>query len=965
MTTLADKAILSGADNRPPMLEKDMYDSWKSRMEIYMMNRQHGIMILESVENGPLLWPIVEENGVTRPKKYSKLSATEAIQADCDVKATNIILQGLPPEAYASGRQNSLAAGTSRLYTSGPSGNNSRKQRTIVSYNCKGERHMSKQCTKPKRKRDEAWFKDKVLLVQAQANGQILHEEELEFLADPRITQAQTTQYVITNNAAYQADDLDAYDSYCDEINSAKIALMANLSHYGSNNLAKAHNLDNVTNNNSNFPAQQDFLILSVIEQLKTQVVKCTKINQDNKSVNETLTAELERYKDQVRILKEGNNVDKASDSCAQSLEIDNLKQTLSEHLKEKESLQQMVQQLEPKLYDGSVIQKTNAIVIRDSEKALMLEDESRSKMLQKQKDPMMSEKKVNTKPVDYAALNQLSQDFETRFVPQTELPTLVEVPKELPKVCMVNSSLKKLKFHLASFDVEKALVITALKETLRNLKRKAVVDEAVTLHPIDLKVDVALLAPKLRNNKTAHYDYLKNTQEETATLREIVENKRLLNPLNTSLDYASNTSKPVVTLVYSRKPKESRNNVPVSNSKINKSTSADKKEPNKSWGSTISNVPSSSTVECSDRSQLTNFVNKFLGTVKFGNDHVAKIMGYGDYKIGMLPSQRTISACAMGKSKRKSHKPKSEDTNQEKLYLLHMDLCGPMRVERVNGKKYILVILDDYSRFTWVKCLRSKDEAPDFIIKGCGYRMLHPKSIHSGDERRVKQELYAKDRTSQDTLTPTLLAGPTYELMKGSCKSLMELEFFLEEVYMVTIDQLDWNNPKGQVKSRSSMTNMLSEESLIGGANVNSSTNLQSTGSPLEMSTQNVESSLSPNFRLLNGIITSIWIGSRRRTLCFQRLSKNVHKKHRHPTACVRPSTSDGTLNDVRTALDDRLKGIRMKYLPQAIWRKSEKERAAAMIQAVDKQRKMRRIMRSLEKFVGGRLYERDFRML
>nr|GFB84323.1 hypothetical protein [Tanacetum cinerariifolium] len=69
-------------------------------------------------------------------------------------------------------------------------------------------------------------------------------------------------------------------------------------------------------------------------------------------------------------------------------------------------------------------------------------------------------------------------------------------------------------------------------------------------------------------------------------------------------------------------------------------------------------------------------------------------------------------------KSTKKSHKPKSEDTNQEKLYLLHMDLYGPMRVESVNGKKYILVIVDDYSRFTWVKFLRSKDETPMFIIK-------------------------------------------------------------------------------------------------------------------------------------------------------------------------------------------------------------------------------------------------------
>nr|GEW52730.1 retrovirus-related Pol polyprotein from transposon TNT 1-94 [Tanacetum cinerariifolium] len=175
------------------------------------------------------------------------------------------------------------------------------------------------------------------------------------------------------------------------------------------------------------------------------------------------------------------------------------------------------------------------------------------------------------------------------------------------------------------------------------------------------------------------------------------------------------------------------------------------------------------------DRSQLFNFVQKFLGTVKFGNDHVAKIMGYGDYKIGNVMISRVYfveelghnlfcdsdletkswlwyrrlshlnygainhqarqglvrglpklkfkkdhlcSACAMGKSTKKSHKPKFEDTNQEKLYFLHMDLCGPMRVESINGKKYILVIVDDYSRFTWVKFLRSNDEAPDFIIK-------------------------------------------------------------------------------------------------------------------------------------------------------------------------------------------------------------------------------------------------------
>nr|GFA35297.1 hypothetical protein [Tanacetum cinerariifolium] len=71
---------------------------------------------------------------------------------------------------------------------------------------------MSKQCTKPKRRRDEQWFKDKVLLVQAQANKQVLQEEEFEFLADPGIAETSSTQYAVTNNAAYQADDLDAYN---------------------------------------------------------------------------------------------------------------------------------------------------------------------------------------------------------------------------------------------------------------------------------------------------------------------------------------------------------------------------------------------------------------------------------------------------------------------------------------------------------------------------------------------------------------------------------------------------------------------------------------------------------------------------------------------------------------------------------------------------------------------------------
>ncbi|GKC59600.1 retrovirus-related pol polyprotein from transposon TNT 1-94 [Tanacetum coccineum] len=93
---------------------------------------------------------------------------------------------------------------------------------------------------------------------------------------------------------------------------------------------------------------------------------------------------------------------------------------------------------------------------------------------------------------------------------------------------------------------------------------------------------------------------------------------------------------------------------------------------------------------------------------------------GYGTEGLPKLKFKKDhlCSACFLGKIKKSSHKPKADETNQEKLYLLHMNLCGPMRVESINGKKYILVIVDDYSRFTWVKVLRSKDEAPKVIIK-------------------------------------------------------------------------------------------------------------------------------------------------------------------------------------------------------------------------------------------------------
>nr|GEV73503.1 hypothetical protein [Tanacetum cinerariifolium] len=305
------------------------------------------------------------------------------------------------------------------------------------------------------------------------------------------------------------------------------------------------------------------------------------------------------------------------------------------------------------------------------------------------------------------------------------------------------------------------------------------------------------------------------------------------------------------------------------------------------------------------------------------------------------------------------------------------------------------------------------------------------------------------------DTLTSKLLAGPIYELMKGSCKSLVELEFFLEEVYKATTDQLDWVNPEGYDKhalcgiphwgrkhqqfygfavKREFAHDVYSKHIIITVTELKivESHNYKhlhwitvrrdddklykfKEGDFKRLRIQDIEDILLP---LVKGKLTNLIVKERfafnvslrmfTRSIKIQRRVEDLQvgvESYQEKLNLTRPDSyrsdlkrkeayiaysnlrgfiyqnkdkqnrlmwidelhkfSDGMLTDIRTALDDRLKGIRIKYLPQTIWRKSDKERATAMIQAIDKGQKTRRIMRSLERFVGGRLYEGDFRML
>nr|GEW01912.1 integrase, catalytic region, zinc finger, CCHC-type, peptidase aspartic, catalytic [Tanacetum cinerariifolium] len=489
MTTLAEFMILSRGDNRPPILDKDMYDSWQSRMELYMGNREHGRMILESVKNGLLIWSTIEENG--------------------------------------SG-----------------------------------------------------------------------------------IAEGSVTQTVITNNATYQADDLDAYDLNLDDITTAKVALKANLSRYGSDVLYE----------DINSSAQQDAMILSVFEQLSNQVTNCNKVNKDNLIANESLSTELERYKERVKLLEERQNVDLESLTTTFNVLKNESKENEAKNIDKEISLEKKVKELDNIVYKlGQSIQTMHILtkpqVFYDNKlkQALGFQNPSYLKKAQQIRlmlyDGNVIAKETNVISIDDSkeTLMPEEENFRKRFVPQQELSTEQAFWFQMSNPSNESSNPSPVKVDIPSELHKEKVCHNNIKNDLRKLKGKDTVDnatqvpDATTIAPGMYKLDPVILAPRDKKNRETQIYYLKHTIEQAAILREIVKQAKSLNPLD-SASYTDCSS---------------------SKAKIVESSIADNSEPNHSWGSNATDIPSSSSL-----------VNDRYCSL-FGNDQFAKIMGYGDYQIG------------------------------------------------------------------------------------------------------------------------------------------------------------------------------------------------------------------------------------------------------------------------------------------------------------------------------------------
>ncbi|GJV94414.1 retrovirus-related pol polyprotein from transposon TNT 1-94 [Tanacetum coccineum] len=602
--SLAENVVVVGADNRPPMLDKTNYSSWASRMLLYIKGKEHGKLLVDSVLNGPFQYGTMAEPGnettpaTIRARTYTNLTDEENICESVDIKAINIVLQGLSHDIYnlVNHNEDAKQIWDRPHITPSPTVHQQQYQTPVLQQSFQAPAIQQSSSTEldsgltSSNPRNQATIQDRRVTVQT-VQGRQTHG-----YANNGERNTATNQGVNRQGAASQARVVKCYN--CQE--EGHFARQCTKPKRPKNSAWFKEKLSS---------AQQDALLMSFIEEMSSQVAKCNKVQQENIVVNETLTAKLERYKEQVKLFEQRQKFD----------------------LNDRE-----------KYINGQLRQTHVALSITDSEETLELAEESRLKMQAKQNDPSLKEKKVNIGPVDYVALNKPSEHFVKHFVPQKQLsaeqafwlpisqpvsiklpvpsePILKkEIPRELPSISMHiigqdvmntvmhvndhydnvllannnsldhdNSTLDLLKHEndrlmelLISHDLvhnavnslvvindyksmqqsfmdeynetllqaqlkAKNVSIKKLKEHIANIKGKNVVESVQNLQNSNVvtskvyKLDVQPLSPLVKHNRDAHVNYLKHTQENADTLREIIEHARELRPLNSNLDSA------------------------------------------------------------------------------------------------------------------------------------------------------------------------------------------------------------------------------------------------------------------------------------------------------------------------------------------------------------------------------------------------------------------------------------------
>nr|GEX01183.1 putative reverse transcriptase domain, ribonuclease H-like domain, aspartic peptidase domain protein [Tanacetum cinerariifolium] len=253
----------------------------------------------------------------------------------------------------------------------------------------------------------------------------------------------------------FKTEDLDTYDSDCDDVSNAQAVLMDNISNCGSDVISEVPHSETYLNMKI-----QSVLVMQDFEQ--PPAVDFTN-NETRSDIN------IIPYSEYLQETQQENVQDIHLQAQQDSMILSMIEQVSKQMINHKD------QRIKPTLYDGIVISaKHVAMPMIDNEETLILEEETRSKMSEKEKDPDAIKQHISQKPIDYEKLNRLTKDFGKRFAPQQELsakqafwlrmsvptskpsdalPVKIEAPKELPKISLVNESLKKLKFHLAKFD--------------------------------------------------------------------------------------------------------------------------------------------------------------------------------------------------------------------------------------------------------------------------------------------------------------------------------------------------------------------------------------------------------------------------------------------------------------------------------------------------------------------------------